>query len=218
MTKRHAPPPPILAEIVILSGRATIRVNYWFADTWQCRHVGSQNNASFFPPIFIEKSLVHSGGKCFCSCEPTWMSRRQTQTSNTNSTRDCSWQIKLSLRTENWCESNLNGLDFSTVGVLYFLMYITLKNVSGKKKPLPLEERFYSKCISVDLWLVYRPFSACQWLVTSKQTNQNRYRLFIDALSSLVLEKPIITPCFLIKIFALSVTKTDVTGAWAIIF
>lgn len=33
MTKRHAPPPPISAEILILSGRATIRVNYWFADT-----------------------------------------------------------------------------------------------------------------------------------------------------------------------------------------
>ena len=49
-------------------------------------------------------------------------------------------------------DAKVNGLDFSTVGVLYFLMYITLENVSEKKKmPLPLEERFYSKCISVDL-------------------------------------------------------------------
>ena len=214
MTKRHAPPLPILAEILILSGRATIRVNYWFADTWQCRHVGSQNNASFFPPIFIEKSLVHSGGKSFCSCEPTWLSRRQMQTSNANSTRDCSWQIKPA---ENWCESKRAGFFYSRCAI-FFNVYYAWKCLRKKKMPLPLEERFYSKSISVDLWLVYRLFSACQWLVTNKQTNQNRYRLFIDVLSSMVLGKPIITPCFLIKIFALSVRKTYVSGAWAIIF
>lgn len=68
--------------------------------------------------------------------------------------------------------AKVNGLDFSTVGVLYFLMYIALENVSEKKKiPLPLEERFYNKSITVDFWLVYRLFSACQWLVTNKQTN-----------------------------------------------
>ena len=47
--------------------------------------------------------------------------------------------------------AKVNGLDFSTVGVLYFLMYIALENVSEKKKiPLPLEERFYNKSITVD--------------------------------------------------------------------
>ena len=30
--------------------------------------------------------------------------------------------------------AKVNGLDFSTVGVLYFLMYIALENVSEKKK------------------------------------------------------------------------------------
>ena len=198
MTKRHAPPLPILAEILILSGRATIRVNYWFADTWQYRHVGWQNNASFFPPIFTEKSLVHSGGKSFCSCEPTWLSRRQMQTSNTNSTRDCSWQIKLPQ-----------------------LMYITLENVSEKRKKClyHLKNVFIvSLSVSTYDWFTGYFLPVSDWSQTSKQTKTDTGSWFIDVLSSLVLEKPIITPCFLIKIFALSVTKTDVTGAWAIIF
>ena len=88
------------------------------------------------------------------------------------------------------------------IGVLYFLMYITLKNVSGKKSHYHLKNVF----------IVSLSASTYDWF-TNKQTNQNRYRLFIDVLFSLVLGKPIITPCFLIKIFALSVTKTDVTGA-----
>ena len=95
-------------------------------------------------------------------------------------------------------DAKVNGLDFSTVGVLYFLMYITLK----KKSHYHLKNVF----------IVSLSASTYDWF-TNKQTNQNRYRLFIDVLFSLVLGKPIITPCFLIKIFALSVTKTDVTGA-----
>ena len=31
-------------------------------------------------------------------------------------------------------DAKVNGLDFSTVGVLYFLMYVRLENVSEKKK------------------------------------------------------------------------------------
>lgn len=31
-------------------------------------------------------------------------------------------------------DAKVNGLDFSTVGVLYFLMYVRLENVSDKKK------------------------------------------------------------------------------------
>ena len=51
-------------------------------------------------------------------------------------------------------------------------VYYAWKCLRKKKKmPLPLEERFYNKSITVDFWLVYRLFSACQWLVTNKQTN-----------------------------------------------
>ena len=52
--------------------------------------------------------------------------------------------------------AKVNGLDFSTVGVLYFFNVNYAWKCLRKKNPLPLEERFYSKSISVDLWLVYK--------------------------------------------------------------
>ena len=55
-------------------------------------------------------------------------------------------------RSNRWrIDAKVNGLDFSTVGVLYVLMNVRLENVSEKKMPSPLEERLYSKSISVDL-------------------------------------------------------------------
>ena len=74
-------------------------------------------------------------------------------------------------------DAKVNGLDFSTVGVLYFFNVNYAWKCLRKKNPLPLEERFYSKSISVDFWLVYRLFSACQWLVTNKQTNTKSTRV-----------------------------------------
>lgn len=111
-------------------------------------------------------------------------------------------------------DAKVNGLDFSTVGVLYFLMYITLENVSEKKKCHYRLKNVFIVSLSASTydWFTGYFLPVSDWSQTSKQT-QNRYRLFIDVLSSLVLEKPIITPCFLIKIFALSGTKTDVTAA-----
>ena len=112
-------------------------------------------------------------------------------------------------------DAKVNGLDFSTVGVLYFLMYVRLENVSDKKKKCHhhLKNVFIvSLSASTFNWFTGYFLPVSDWSQTSKQT-QNRYRLLIDVLPSSVLEKPIITPCFLIKIFALSDTKTDVTGA-----
>ena len=175
MSKRHAPPLPILAEILILSDRSTIRVNYSFADTWQCRHVGSQNNASFSPPIFIEKSLVHSGGKSFCSCEPTWLSRRQMQTSNTNSTRDCSWQIKPA---ENWCESKRAGFFYSRRAI-FFNVYCAWKCIRKKKFHYHLKNVFIvSLSPSTFDWFTGYFLPVSDWSQTRKQT-QNRYRFII---------------------------------------
>ena len=88
------------------------------------------------------------------------------QTSNTNSTRDCSWQIKPA---ENWCESKRAGFFYSRRATFFNICQAW--KCLRKKMPSPLEERLYSKSISVDLWLVHRLFSACQWLVTNKQTN-----------------------------------------------
>ena len=86
------------------------------------------------------------------------MSRRQTQTSNTNSTRDCSWQIKLPQ-----------------------LMYITLENVSEKRKKClyHLKNVFIvSLSVSTYDWFTGYFLPVNDWSQTSKQT-QNRYRFMI---------------------------------------
>lgn len=84
--------------------------------------------------------------------------------------------------TENICESKRAGFFYSRCAI-FFKCISRLKMSPKKKVPLSLEERFYSKSISVDLWLVYKLFSACQWFVTNKQTNTKSisviYRCFI---------------------------------------
>lgn len=71
-------------------------------------------------------------------------------------------------------DAKVNGLDFSTVGLLYFFMFITLENVSEKKMSLPLEERFYSKSISVDLWYIGLQAMFCLSVIDHKQANNDK--------------------------------------------
>ena len=119
--------------------------------------------------------------------------------------------------TENICESKRAGFFYSRCAI-FFKCISRLKMSPKKKCHYHLKNVFIvSLSASTYDWFTSYFLPVSDSSQTSKQT-QNRYRLFIDVLSSLVLGKPIITPCFLIKIFALSVTKTDVTGAWAIIF
>ena len=89
------------------------------------------------------------------------------QTSNTNSTRDCSWQIKTA---ENWCESKRAGFFYSRC-VIFFNVCQAWKCLRKKNAITTWRTFFIVTSTSVDLWLVYRLYSACQWLVTNKQTN-----------------------------------------------
>ena len=76
--------------------------------------------------------------------------------------------------------AKVNGLDFSTVGVLYFLMYIALENVSEKKKfHYHLKNVFIvSLSPSTFDWFTGYFLPVSDWSQTRKQT-QNRYRFII---------------------------------------
>lgn len=71
--------------------------------------------------------------------------------------------------TENCCESKRAGFFYCRCAI-FFNVYHAWKCL-WKKNAITTWRTFYSKSISVDLWLVYRLNSACQWLVTNKQTN-----------------------------------------------
>ena len=68
--------------------------------------------------------------------------------------------------------AKVNGLDFSTVGVLYFLMYIALENVSEKKKfHYHLKNVFIiSLSPSTFDWFTGYFLPVSDWSQTSKQT------------------------------------------------
>lgn len=65
-----------------------------------------------------------------------------------------------------------NALDFSIVGVLYFLMYITLKNVSGKKKSHYHLKNVFIVSLSASTydWFTGYFLPVSDWSQTSKQT------------------------------------------------
>ena len=68
--------------------------------------------------------------------------------------------------------AKVNRLDFSTVGVLYFLTYSTLKNVSGKKKSHYHLKNVFIVSLSASTydWFTSYFLPVSDWSQTSKQT------------------------------------------------
>lgn len=80
-------------------------------------------------------------------------------------------------------DAKVNGLDFSTVGVLYFLTYITLENVSEKKKCHYHLKNVFIVSLSASTydWFTGYFLPVSDWSQTSKQTKPIPviYRCFI---------------------------------------
>ena len=89
------------------------------------------------------------------------------QTSNTNSTRDCSWQIKPA---ENWCESKRAGFFYSRCAI-FFNVYYAWKCLRKKKCHYHLKNVFIvSLSASTYDWFTGYFLPVSDWSQTSKQT------------------------------------------------